>query len=58
MKRTFLLVCLLLTLCNISFGIAYGCTCTSKGGSVCCGRTCVANPNGTCTCGGRCPNEN
>ncbi len=55
MKRILLVCCLLLTLCNVSFGISYCCSCgPTPGGSKCCGTRCVNNPNGSCTCSGPC----
>ena len=57
MKRLALISLLLLSLFNVSLGIVYGCSCTGAKGGWCCGTTCVANANGSCTCSGRCANE-
>ena len=54
MKKILMIVSLLVTLTNFTFGVVYGCTCTVRGGSSCCGSTCTPQPNGACICKGAC----
>lgn len=53
MKRILLALALLVTIGNLSIGIAYSAICQS-GGARACGTKCTTSSNGSCTCEGTC----
>lgn len=51
MKRFLMIAGLLLSLCNVSLGIAYACTCSGSGGGGCSGTgECSQDTSGQCHC--------
>lgn len=57
MKRILLIIGLLVTISNLSVGIAYSALCLGSGGGRACGTTCRTNSDGTCSCTGSCTAE-
>jgi hypothetical protein len=57
MKRILFAIGLLVTLCNLTVGIAYSALCLGSGGGRACGTTCRTNSDGTCSCTGSCTAE-
>lgn len=54
MKKTILTLALLITGSNLALGVVYAATCTGRGGSRLCGKTCSKASDGTCICEGSC----
>jgi hypothetical protein len=54
MKKLLMMLAILVTLSNVSLGVAYACSCTDNKKKTCCGSTCSANADGSCSCSGAC----
>ena len=56
-QKTFLAVALIVTVCNLTAGIAYSAVCQSSGGARACGQSCATLSDGSCGCQGSCTKE-
>lgn len=54
MKKVLLALGVLITVCNLTLGIAYPAVCQDRKGARACGTSCSAYPDGTCVCQGNC----
>ena len=54
MKKLLMMLAIVVTLSNVTLGVAYACSCTDTKKKTCCGSVCSANADGTCTCSGAC----
>lgn len=54
MNKPLLYLCILVTICNLTIGIAYSAVCQAANGGRSCGEFCGAMPDGGCVCKGSC----
>jgi hypothetical protein len=57
MKKTLLVLALIVTTCNFAIGLSYAAVCQGAGGARACGKGCVSVNGDQCMCEGSCTQQ-